>query len=185
MRYAGPVRRKLGIRTIFNLLGPLTNPAGARRQVLGTCKPELTETLARVLAARNASFAWVVHGHNGLCDITITGATQVTELTSDKGGKPIIRTFTVHPEDVGLPVGSLEELLVDTPRSSALAIKSVIQGEERGASRNHALLNAGAALLVAGLCPSFPTAVQLAAETIDSGAAARKLDQFIALSRDH
>ena len=114
MKYAAPVRKELGIRTIFNLLGPLTNPAGARRQVLGTSRPELTETLARVLAARNETLAWVVHGCDGLCDLTISGPTRITEVREGR-----IRTFEVHPNDIGFETAPLGTLLVNSAKASA------------------------------------------------------------------
>lgn len=177
MRYAAPVRKALGIRTIFNLLGPLTNPAGARRQLLGTPKPELTELLADALGARGAVQAWVVHAHNGLCDLSITGPTRVTELL---GGR--IRTFEVHPSDVGFATAPLEALLVESPQASAAAIRAILKGEDRGPRRRHALLNAAAALVVAGLADDLPAALPRAAEAIDSGASLRTLEHLVRIS---
>lgn len=177
MKYAAPVRKKLAIRTIFNLLGPLTNPAGAKRQLLGTSRPELTETLAAVLAAREAEFAWVVHGHDGLCDLTITGPTRVTEL--NRGN---IRTFNVHPRDAGFEVASLDKLLIDSPQTSAEAIRAILEGRDRGPRRHHTLLNAGAALLVAGLADDLPAAVARAAVAVDDLSARQTLDRLIEMS---
>ena len=177
MKYAGPVRKALGIRTIFNLLGPLTNPAGARRQLLGTSRPDLTETLASVLAARGATFAWVVHAHNGLCDLTITGPTQVTEV---KEGR--IRTFQVHPEEVGLRAASLSKLLVDSPFASANAMREILNGRDQGPRRHHALLNGAAALLVAGVAVDLASGLKLAAQAVDDGRASRTLDQLVRMS---
>ncbi len=177
MKYAAPVRKKLAIRTIFNLLGPLTNPAGAKRQLLGTSRPDLTETLASVLAARDAEFAWVVHGHDGLCDLTITGPTRVTEL--NRGS---VRTFTVHPQDVGFEVAPLDTLLIDSPQASAEAIRAILEGRDQGPRRHHALLNAGAALLVAGLADDLPDAVTRAATAVDNLSALQTLDRLIELS---
>jgi anthranilate phosphoribosyltransferase len=177
MKYAGPVRKKLGIRTIFNVLGPLTNPAGAKRQVLGTSKPELTEKLAQVLAARQAAFAWVVHGLDGLCDLTITGPTRVTEVRAGK-----VRTFEVNPADVDFDTAPLESLIVDSPQASAAVVRAILLGEEQGARRRHALLNAGAALVVAGIADDLKAGVAAATETVDSGTAAAKLEELIALS---
>lgn len=176
MRYAGPVRKALGIRTIFNLLGPLTNPAGAKRQLLGTSRPDLTETLASVLAARGATFAWVVHAHNGLCDLTITGPTQVTEI---KEGR--VRTFQVHPEEVGLPAASLSKLLVDSPFASANAIREILNGRDHGPRRHHALLNSAAALLVAGLADDLASGLKLAAQAVDEGRASKTLGELVRL----
>jgi anthranilate phosphoribosyltransferase len=178
MKYAGPVRKKLGIRTIFNLLGPLTNPAGARRQVLGTSKPELTELLAQVLAARNATLVWVVNGHNGLCDLTITGETRVSEVRAGE-----VRTFTVHPKDAGFETAPLDALIVDSAQASAAAMRDILSGRDKGPRRDHALLNAGAALIVAGLANDLRAGVARAAEAIDSGEASRTLDQLAAASR--
>ena len=177
MKYAGPVRKKLGIRTIFNLLGPLTNPAGAKRQVLGTSQPELTEKLAQVLAARNATLAWVVHGLDGLCDLTITGPTRVTEVREGK-----IRTFEVNPKDVGFDTAPLDSLIVDSPQASANAVRDILSGKEQGPRRQHALLNAAAALVVAGVVDHLRGSVDLAARTVDMGKAADKLQQLIAAS---
>jgi len=174
MKYAAPIRQKLGIRTIFNLLGPLTNPAGAKRQLLGTSRPQLTETLAAVLAARQATFAWVVHAHNGLCDLTITGPTRVTEVRQGR-----VRTFEVHPRDFGLATAPLEALLVDSPQASAATIRDILSGQDTGPRRHHALLNAAAALVVAGLADDLPSAAARAADVIDSGHAANTLQQLV------
>jgi len=174
MKYAAPVRQALGIRTIFNLLGPLTNPAGAKRQLLGTSKPQLTETLARVLAARGATFAWVVHAHNGLCDLTITGPSRITEVRAG-----LTRTFEVHPGDLGLETAPLESLIVDSPKDSAAAIRSILAGRDHGPRRAHALLNAAAALVVAGLAADLKTALALAAEAVDTGQAQETLARLV------
>ena len=179
MKYAAPVRKKLGIRTIFNLLGPLTNPAGARRQVLGTSKPEFTELLAHVLAARDATFAWVVNAHNGLCDLSITGETRVTEIRPGR-----LRTFTVHPRDVGFDTAPLETLIVNSPRASAAAIRDILSGKDKGPRRRHALLNAAAALVIAGLADNLKSATTRAADAIDTGAAAQTLEQLVNMSND-
>jgi len=179
MKYAGTVRKQLGIRTIFNLLGPLTNPAGAKRQVLGTSKPDLTEKLAEVLDAREATFAWVVNGHNGLCDLTITGPTQVTEVNQGR-----IRTFQVHPDEVGYETAPLDSLVVDSPQASALAMRAILEGKDQGPRRQHALLNAGAAILVAGLAEDLKSAVNRAAEVVDSGRARKIIDLLIQISHE-
>lgn len=178
MKYAGPVRKKLGIRTIFNLLGPLTNPASAKRQVLGTSQPELTEKLASVLATRNATLAWVVHGHDGLCDLTITGPTRVTEVREGN-----IRTFEVHPKDVGFDTAPLDSLIVDSPQASASAVRAILSGGEQGPRRQHALLNAGAALVVAGMADDLRKGVDMAGKTLDAGMAAAKLQELVELSQ--
>jgi len=178
MKYAAPVRKQLGIRTIFNLLGPLTNPAGAKRQVLGTSKPEWTVKLAHVLAARNETLAWVVHGHDGLCDLTITGPTRVTEVNQGQ-----IRTFEVHPHDVGFETAPLETLLVDSPQASAAAIRDILNGKDQGPRRHHAILNAAAAILVAGLADDLTTAVARASNAIDTGNASTVLETLAKTSQ--
>ncbi len=178
MKHAAPVRKQLGIRTIFNLLGPLTNPAGARRQVLGTSRPELTDKLAAVLAARNVEHAWVVHGHDGLCDLTITGPTRVTEV---RGGA--MRTFEVSPQDVGFDPAPREVLLVDSPQASAAAILEILEGREQGPRRRHALLNAAAALVVAELAGDLREGVARAAEAVDSTQALQTLRKLVSCSK--
>ena len=172
MRHAAPVRQEIGIRTIFNLLGPLTSPAGARRQVLGVPGSDLVEKMARALQRLGAKHAWVVHGADGLCDLTITGATTVVEVR--EGAR---RRFTVTPEEVGLHPASLDALIVDSPRASADTMLAIFHGAS-GPARDHALLNAGAALVVAGLAQSLQEAVALAARTVDEGAAIDTLDRW-------
>lgn len=178
MKYAAPVRRQLKIRTIFNLIGPLTNPAGARRQVIGTCKPELTEKLGRVLAARNSPRAWVPCSHEGLCDLSITGPTQVTEVRDGE-----VSTFVLHPSEVGLAIAPLQALLVESPQASAAAVMAILRCEDRGPRRDHALLNAASVVLVAGLADDLRTAVELAAEALERGQALAKLQALIGLSQ--
>lgn len=184
MRYAGPVRKQLGIRTIFNYLGPFTNPAGARRQVMGVARPEMTETLAGVLAARGAKLAWVVTGNTGvadrpyLCDITITGDTRVSEVRDGQ-----VKTFTVRPSDVGFETAPLDALLIDSAESSAQAVRAILTGQDKGPCCRHALLNAGAALIVAGLADDLPAGVAQAAQAVDSGAAMSKLEDLVRTSK--
>jgi len=169
MRYAQPTRKRLGIRTIFNLLGPLTNPAGVRRQVVGVPRPELTEVLAAVLAELGAAHALVVHGADGLCDLSVTGPSRITELREGK-----LSTYTVTPEDTGLSCGQLDALLVSSPADSAVAVTAILDGEP-GPRRDHAVLNGAAALLVAGVAEDLSDGAALAARAIDSGAAREKL----------
>lgn len=184
MRYAAPVRKQLGIRTIFNYLGPFTNPAGARRQVMGVARPEMTETLAGVLAARGATLAWVVTGYTGvadhpyLCDITITGNTKVSEVRDGQ-----VRTFTINPSDVGFDTAPLDSLLIDSVQASADAVLAILSGRDQGPRRQHALLNAGAALIVAGLAHDLPAAIARAAQAVDSGAAMTKLADLVKTAR--
>lgn len=173
MKHAAPVRAALGIRTVFNLLGPLVNPAGVRRQVLGVPQAKWTEVLASVLSRLGARRAWVVHGSDGLCDLTISGPTRVTELV--EGG---IRTFEVTPESCGLPGGDLGDLRVCSVADSAEAVRRILAGE-RGPRRDHALLNAGAAILVGGRAESLGQGVALAGTAVDSGAAAATLKLLV------
>lgn len=177
MRYAGPVRRQLGIRTIFNLLGPLTNPAGAQRQLLGVPRPELVETLAEVLAARGAVHAWVVHAECGLCDLSITGQTRVAEV---KEGR--VREFRVQPADAGLAPGCLGDLMVTSPAESASVIRGIVEGRDVGPRRDHALLNAGAALVVAGWAEDLLAGARMALATTQSGLASATLERLRSMS---
>jgi anthranilate phosphoribosyltransferase len=173
MKYAAPVRLAMGIRTVFNVLGPLTNPAGARRQVMGVSRLDQTESLARVLGELGAVHAWVVHGLDGLCDMTITGETQVSEW---KNGA--VRTFRVRPENVGLAQAARSMLLVDSPAASAEAVRAILNGES-GPRRDHAAINAAAALVVAGVASDLSDGVDRARAALDSGAAAATLDRLI------
>ncbi len=178
MKFAAPARAALRMRTIFNVLGPLTNPAGAKRQLLGTYRPELARTLAEVLSAREAAFAWVVNAHNGLCDLSITGPTTVVEVSP--GG---LRTFEVVPEELGLEPAPLDTLLVDSPEASGAAIRAILEGDDQGPRRRHALLNAGAALCVAGIATDLADGIARAAEAVDSGKARLTLQRLIAHSQ--
>jgi len=172
MRYAAPVRQAVPIRTIFNLLGPLTNPAGVKRQLLGVSCPSLLGTMAEALCALGATRAWVVHGSDGLCDITATGATKVVEVQNGS-----IHRFEVSPEDVGLARTSLDALRVSSSQQSADTVWAVLQGEVGGA-RDHTLMNAGAALVVAGIADGFDDGVRRAARAIDDGQAVATLEAW-------
>jgi anthranilate phosphoribosyltransferase len=169
MRHAGPTRRELGIRTAFNLLGPLTNPAGARRQLVGVSRPELTELVARTLGHLGAERAWVVHGADGLDEISTTGYTKVSESIDGA-----VRTFYLHPADVGLPMVTVADLGGGTAAENAAMLEAMMNGE-RGPRRDIVLLNAGAALLIAGKAPDLAAGMRLAAAAIDEGRAAATL----------
>jgi anthranilate phosphoribosyltransferase len=173
MRHVLPVRQELGFRTIFNLLGPLSNPARAKRQVLGVYDPRLLEPLARVLGALGADRAWVVHG-GGLDEITTTAPTQVVEWR--EGG---VRQFTVTAEAVGLPTASLDDLRGGDPAQNARAIVELLGGR-RSAYRDVVLLNAGAAFLVADVVETLREGVERAAAAIDDGRARDALDRLVA-----
>src|SRR5947208_14175281 len=148
MRHAAPVRRELGVRTAFNLLGPLTNPAGATRQLVGVPRPEFTELLARSLLLLGSERAWVVHGADGIDELTTTGYTKISECRDGT-----VNTFYLHPADVGLPKAQPGALQGDDAGESAAIIERVLNGE-RGPERDVVLLNAGAALFVAGAASS-------------------------------
>lgn len=176
MRHVAPVRAELGFRTVFNLLGPLSNPAGARRQVLGVYDPRLLEPLARVLGALGAERAWVVHG-GGLDEMTTTGATDVVEWRD--GG---VRLFTITPEAVGLPRASLEALRGGDPAHNAQALRELLDGRP-GPYRDIVLLNAAAAFLVADAAQTLREGVERAAASIDDGRARAALDGLIRATR--
>jgi anthranilate phosphoribosyltransferase len=170
MRYAGPVRKELGVRTVFNVLGPLTNPAGAPMQVLGVFDPALTELLAQVLALLGAERALVVHGMIGLDEWSTVGATRISELQNGT-----VTTCEIRPNDIGLQEATPEDLAGGTPEENAALLLRLFQGEG-GPKRDIVLLNAAAALLVAGVAATIPEGLQLAAQSIDSGAALAKLE---------
>jgi anthranilate phosphoribosyltransferase len=172
MRHVSPVRQELGFRTIFNLLGPLSNPAGAQRQVLGVYDPRWVEPLARVLGALGSTRAWVVHGQ-GLDELTTTGATQVAEW---KDGA--VRHFTVTPEAVGLPRASLADLVGGDSATNAQAIRALLSGQS-GPYRDIVLLNAAAALLVGDRAETLREGIALAAQAIDEGRAQGALDALV------
>jgi len=176
MRHAGPVRKDLGVRTAFNLLGPLTNPAGATRQIVGVPRPELTELLARSLMLLGSERAWVVHGADGIDEISTTGYTKISEC---KDGS--VNTFYLHPADVGLPKAAAGALRGGDAHENARIIERVLAGD-RGPARDVVLLNAGAGLMVAGESASVADGLLMAARAIDRGDARRTLDQLASIS---
>ena len=176
MRHAAAARRELGIRTAFNLLGPLTNPAGASRQLVGVPRPELTELVARSLALLGSDRAWVVHGADGLDEISTTGYTKVSEC---RGGS--VNTFYVHPSDFKLTRTAPEALKGGDAADNAAIARAILAGE-KGAPRDIVLLNAGVSLLVAGAVGTVPEGIERAAAAIDSGAAAGVLERLVAVS---
>jgi len=169
MRHAGPTRRELGVRTAFNLLGPLTNPAGARRQIVGVSRPEHTELVARALGQLGSERAWVVHGAGGLDELSTLGHTKVSELVNGA-----VNTFYVHPADAGVAVASLKDLAGGSAAENAAMITGLLAGEN-GPRRDIVLFNAGAALLVAGRAASLREGAALAAEVIRDGRARETL----------
>jgi anthranilate phosphoribosyltransferase len=178
MRHAAQARRDLGVRTAFNLLGPLTNPARPARQIVGVPRPELTELLARTLLALGAERAWVVHGADGLDELSTTGHTKVSEV---RGGA--VHTFYVHPADYALPKAPAGALAGGDAATNAAIIERVLAGDP-GPARDVVLLNAGAALMVAGVADTVRAGLERAARAIDSGGARATLARLQAVSRE-
>lgn len=178
MKYVGPARQELGTRTIFNLLGPLSNPAGAKRQLMGVFAEQWVEPLAHVLKKLGSEKVWVVHGSDGLDELTTTGPSTVAEL---KDG--IITRFTVAPEDAGLPLADAAALKGGGPEENATALLALLNGTP-SAYRDIVLLNAAAALVVADKVTNLKDGVTQAAAAIDSGAALKTKDQLVAISQD-
>jgi len=181
MRHAIGPRRELGVRTIFNILGPLTNPAGARAQLLGVYDPALTAMLAEVLQGLGSHAAYVVHGHGGLDELTTTGPNQVSHFGFGPHAGRVI-TETVDGRALGFSPANREDLRGGAPQENAAITRDVLSGQDRGPRRDVVLLNAGAALLVGGIAPDLPAGIARAAESIDSGAALQKLEGLVAYS---
>jgi len=180
MRHAAPVRREIGIRTVFNILGPLTNPAGVRHQLIGVALPELAETVARVLALLGAEHVLVVHSADGLDELSIGAPNRVYEVRST--GRPSIHTFTLDAVELGLAPAPVDAVRGGTAHQNAERILRVLQGE-RGPAREITLLNAAAALYAADSAASIGEGLALAAESIDSGAALARLEALVELTR--
>ena len=177
MKYAAPVRRELGVRTLFNILGPLTNPAGAGNQLIGVFHPDLVGILARVLQRLGSRHVMVVHGMEGLDEISLSGDTLVGELKGDE-----VREYQIDPIEFGMPVSSLSEIQVgDSAESKAMMLAAL--SNQPGPARDILALNAGAAIYVAGLVDSHQAGVRKALEVIATGAAKTKLDQFVTFTR--
>ena len=178
MKHVGPVRQELGIRTIFNLLGPLANPAGTTRQVIGVYSNQWTRPLADVLKKLGAEHVWVVHGSDGLDELTTTGATSVAEL---KDGN--IKEFQVTPEDAGLSRSNMDDLKGGDAEENATALSAVLNGAP-SAYRDIVLMNAAAALIVAGKAGNLKVGANLASQSIDGGHAKAALDQLVAITNE-
>lgn len=176
MKHAIGPRRELGLRTVFNVLGPLTNPAGARRQLLGVFAPELTEVLARTLGELGSIHAMVVHGLDGMDELSTVGPTRVSELRDGR-----VRTYEVTPESFGLRRATIEEIAGGDPKQSAEILQRAIAGDG-GATTDITVLNAGAAIYVGGLANTLGEGIEIARETIASGAATRKLEDLCAMT---
>jgi anthranilate phosphoribosyltransferase len=172
MRHAAQTRRDLGIRTVFNLLGPLTNPAGARRQIVGVPRAELTDVMARSLLMLGSDRAWVVHGADGIDEISTTGYTKVSECRAGA-----VHTFYIHPSEFGVPQASSADLQGGDAARNAEIVRDILGGE-RGAPRDVVVLNAGVALFVAGEVASVREGISRAGVAIDTGAATATLDKM-------
>ncbi|MDP2645617.1 MAG: anthranilate phosphoribosyltransferase [Desulfobacterales bacterium] len=179
MRYAANARKELGLRTIFNMLGPLTNPAGANCQLIGVYAPELTEMFAGALRLLGAKRAFVVHGHDGLDEISVCAPTRISELKDEQ-----IHTYDISPENYFDHAAAPDELLGGNPGENAEITRSILQGQP-GSKRNVVLINAAAALVAAGRAETLEAGIQLAEKSIDTGAAAEKLEALIQFSREN
>jgi anthranilate phosphoribosyltransferase len=177
MKHAAPVRKELGVRTLFNLLGPLTNPAGAPNQLMGVFHPDLVGIQVRVLQRLQAEHVMVVYGMNGMDEISLSGETMIGELL---GGE--VKEYVVHPSDFGLPVYDTRVLRVANKEESVQCIERALANED-GPVRDIVLLNAGGALYCAGVARSIAEGVKLAREAVASGRALAKLSQFVAVTQ--
>ncbi len=176
MRHVGPARAQMGVRTMFNLLGPQSNPAGVKRYLLGVYAKEWVEPVAASLLTNGVTSAWVVHGSDGLDEITTVGATYVSAIENGK-----LRSFEVSPQDVGLSQANPQSLVGGDPVHNAKAIVALFEGE-KGAYRDIVLMNAGAALLIGGKVDSHLAGVSLAANLIDNGTTLETLNRLVAVS---
>jgi anthranilate phosphoribosyltransferase len=177
MRFVGPTRREIGIRTVFNSLGPLTNPAGARFQLIGAGNMEIADMASQVLRRLGTGRALVVHGEDGLDEVSLSAPTTVHDVTGQD-----VRTYQITPDDLGLPTVPLEEVKTGTKEENAERMRALLGGEET-ADREYVLANAGVALCAAGRVPDFKAGVQQARLSIDSGAAMQVLEGYIEASK--
>jgi anthranilate phosphoribosyltransferase len=175
-RHVVPVRKELAVRTIFNFLGPLTNPAGATRQVIGVSDPRFLDVMARALARLGARKALIVSSADGLDELSTSGATRVVEVADGD-----VRDYEVTPETVGLARTAYEDVVGGTPEVNAATTRSILAGE-RGPKRDLAVLNAGAAIYVAGRADTLEAGVRAAEAAVDAGDAARALDSLVRLT---
>ncbi|KUO78424.1 MAG: anthranilate phosphoribosyltransferase [Desulfosporosinus sp. BRH_c37] len=179
MKHCAPVRREMGVRTIFNILGPLANPAGANKQLMGVYDENLVEPLARVLSNLGVQRGMVVHGCDGLDEATLTTRTKVCEI--EKGN---LNSYYLDPEELGLKYCTLAELIGGDPEENAKIARSILNGSEQGAKRDVVVLNAALCLYLAGKAATIKNAIPLAKDLIDSGAAINKLEEFVRLSNE-
>lgn len=177
MKYAAPVRRELGVRTLFNILGPLTNPAGAENQVIGVFHEDLVGIVARVLQQLGSHHVMIVNGEDGLDEITIAGKTRIGEL---KHGE--VSEYTIRPEDFGMKVSAIESIQVENSEQSRALLQSVLDNQP-GPALDIVLLNAGAAIYVSGVTDSLQEGVVSARAAVKSGAAKEKLRQLVEMTQ--
>ncbi|MEM6589517.1 MAG: anthranilate phosphoribosyltransferase [Pseudomonadota bacterium] len=178
MAHVGPVRAELGTRTIFNILGPLTNPAGVKRQLTGAFTRDLIRPMAETLGQLGSEKAWLVHGSDGTDELTITGVSWVAALEDGKA-----TDMEIHPEDAGLPVHPFEAILGGTPEENGAAFRALLDGAP-GAYRDAVLLNAAAALVVADKVNTLPEGIEMAKESLDSGAAKAKIEALARITSE-
>lgn len=179
MKYVAPIRRELGIRTVFNILGPLSNPAGANMELMGVYDEALVKPLAQVMSNLGVKRGMVVYGQDKLDEISASAPTTICEIRDGA-----YETYTITPETFGLETCSKEDLVGGTPQENAAITRAILSGEDQGAKRTAVLLNAGAALYLAGKAETLAEGVKLAAELIDSGKALAKLEEFIKCSNE-
>ena len=174
MKYVGPVRKEMGIRTVFNILGPLSNPSRAKAMVVGVYSPSLTEVIAGTMANLGVKRGFVVSGEDNMDEFTLTGPSTVSEI---KDGK--VKTYEITPEQFGLTRCKMEELQGGNGTVNAQITKDILSGKERGAKREIVLLNAGATLYIGGKADSIEEGIRIAGETIDSGKAMETLEAMV------
>lgn len=178
MKYVGPVRKGLGIRTVFNILGPLSNPSRAKKMVVGVYDPKMAETIAKVMSQLGVERGFVMSGDNHIDEFNLAGTTTVAEIRDGE-----VKVFELQPEDVGLTRCTLDDLRGGEGAENAQITRSILDGTEQGAKRDVVLLNAGATLYIGGLADSIEDGIRLAAESIDSGKAKAVLEQMITMSQ--
>jgi anthranilate phosphoribosyltransferase len=177
MRFAAPVRRTLGIRSIFNVLGPICNPAPVNTQLLGVYDPSLTEIMANALKELGCKYAMVVHGHGGLDEVSLSGPTKASWLIDNK-----IKNLVITPEDLGVETSSIDMLAGGDAKTNAEIVKSILTGERKGPRKDMVLINAAVLLYACKKADTLKKGVLMAQETIDSGAALEKLIELIRFS---
>ncbi len=178
MKHVMPVRQEMGVRTVFNILGPLTNPANASAQLMGVYDPNLTETLAEVFNHLGVERAMVVHGAPGLDELSTLGKTKVSELKDNK-----VKTYFVKPEDFGLKTSKLSDLLGGSAKENAAILRDILSGKDDGAKKDITLLNAAAGIVVGGKADDLEHGLEVAEDSLDSGKAYRKMNEFIAFAK--